>query len=119
MRYFFLTYTKYACEKLPFSAAKSQAESSPPICAVLPKLLFAVRGRIVVGNGIRPEQELYLAVRIGGDAGEALILLTQLLQSLELMHQLGNVVPIEVAELINAVLLELLDRKSTRLNSSH
>ena len=28
MRYFFLTYTKYACEKLPFSVEKSLAESS-------------------------------------------------------------------------------------------
>jgi len=36
MRYFFLTYTKYACEKLPFFDEKSQAESSPPICSVLP-----------------------------------------------------------------------------------
>ena len=35
MRYFFLKYTKYSCEKLPFSNEKSQAESSPPICAVL------------------------------------------------------------------------------------
>ena len=36
IRYFFLPYTKYACEKLPFSDEKSQAKSSPPICAVLP-----------------------------------------------------------------------------------
>ena len=36
MRYFFLKYTKYSCEKLPFSDEKSQAKSSPPICAVLP-----------------------------------------------------------------------------------
>ena len=36
MRYFFLPYTKYACEKLPFFDEKSQAESSPLICSVLP-----------------------------------------------------------------------------------
>ena len=38
IRYFFLTYTKYACEKLPFSDEKSLAESSPPIYVVLPEL---------------------------------------------------------------------------------
>ena len=36
MRYFFLTYTKYACEKLPFSDAKSLAECSPLNYTVLP-----------------------------------------------------------------------------------
>ena len=36
IRYFFLPYTKYASEKLPFSSAKSLAECSPPIYAVLP-----------------------------------------------------------------------------------
>ena len=36
MRYFFLTYTKYACEKLPFSGVKSSAEFSPSIYVVLP-----------------------------------------------------------------------------------
>ena len=37
IRYFFLPYTKYASEKLPFSGAKSLAECSPPIYAVLPE----------------------------------------------------------------------------------
>ena len=37
MRPIFLTYTKYACEKLPFSGAKSLAECSPPIYVVLPE----------------------------------------------------------------------------------
>ena len=37
IRYFFLPYTKYASEKLPFSSAKSLAECSPPIYAVLPE----------------------------------------------------------------------------------
>jgi len=36
IRYFFLPYTKYASEKLPFSSAKSLAECSTPIYAVLP-----------------------------------------------------------------------------------
>ena len=34
---FFLPYTKYASEKLPFSGAKSLAECSPPIYVVLPE----------------------------------------------------------------------------------
>ena len=37
IRYFFLPYTKYASEKLPFSSAKSLAECSPPIYVVLPE----------------------------------------------------------------------------------
>ena len=37
IRYFFLPYTKYASEKLPFSGAKSLAECSPPIYVVLPE----------------------------------------------------------------------------------
>lgn len=37
IRYFFLPYTKYASEKLPFSSAKSLADCSPPIYAVLPE----------------------------------------------------------------------------------
>ena len=37
IRCFFLPYTKYASEKLPFSGAKSLAECSPPIYAVLPE----------------------------------------------------------------------------------
>ena len=40
IRYFFLTYTKYACEKLPFSDAKSLAESSPPIYVESPFFIF-------------------------------------------------------------------------------
>ena len=36
IRYFFLKYTKYSCEKLPFSDDKSLAESSLSIYAVLP-----------------------------------------------------------------------------------
>ena len=37
IRYFFLPYTKYVSEKLPFSSAKSLAECSPPIYVVLPE----------------------------------------------------------------------------------
>ena len=37
IRYFFLPYTKYASEKLPFSSAKSLAECLPPIYVVLPE----------------------------------------------------------------------------------
>ena len=37
IRYFFLPYTKCASEKPPFSGAKSLAECSPPIYAVLPE----------------------------------------------------------------------------------
>ena len=37
IRYFFLPYTKYASEELPLSSAKSLAECSPPIYAVLPE----------------------------------------------------------------------------------
>ena len=37
IRYFFLPYTKYVSEKLPFSSAKSLAECLPPIYAVLPE----------------------------------------------------------------------------------
>ena len=36
MRYFFLPYTKYACEKLPFSDVKSQAECSCRIVQYCP-----------------------------------------------------------------------------------
>jgi len=36
IRYFLLKYTKYSCEKLPFSAAKSLAECLTPIYVVLP-----------------------------------------------------------------------------------
>ena len=44
IRYFFLKYTKYSCEKLPFSDVKSLAESSPPINAILP--LIVCGGRV-------------------------------------------------------------------------
>ena len=37
IRYFFLPYTKYASEKIPFSGAKSLAECSPPSYVVLPE----------------------------------------------------------------------------------
>ena len=37
IRYFFLPYTKYVSEKLPFSSAKSLAECLPPIYVVLPE----------------------------------------------------------------------------------
>ena len=39
-----LKYTKYSCEKLPFSDVKSLAESSPPIYAILP--LIVCGGRV-------------------------------------------------------------------------
>jgi hypothetical protein len=45
IRYFFLQYAKYACEKLPFSDEKSRAESSPPIYVELP---FSYHAFIIV-----------------------------------------------------------------------